>query len=676
MILNLALFLKNNSLNRYQRSDLFNDETISITQVIQDVQDISLIFTNFTKPFTLPATDENNRLFKHYYNYDIDGGFDARIKIDAYIEIDSNRFNSGKVKLEGVEMKNNQPFAYRITYYGDTVNLKDVIGEDKLNALPLSQYNLPYNNTTVKSKFQANPNTTDVIAPFISHTNRFYYDSSSGHGEDIHNLYYQSGGGHNHGLLWNDLKYAIRLDAIIQAIGTQYGLTFSNDFFNSSNLDYYNLFMWLHRSKGAVQGAEAGIFPPELITTFPFGNTLSVGSGEFDATANFSITTTSASDYRFSIFRNGALWFQSNTLNSSVSNVPMINLNEAGNYQFFIQSQPVITITNVRINLGYFAPDGFGGTEERFTTYDASTFNTNSTFIFDIAQQIPEIKVIDFLSGIFKMFNLTAYIDNGITVVKTLNDFYNTADVYDVTQYIKVDSNSVNVALPFKQIEFGFEDTKTLLALKHAQQFNYDWAKEIYNELPEIEGGIYKVTLPFSHFKYERLFDVNGGTTPLNIQWGYSANDNFNAATGHYEAELGKPLLFYPILVTGVPNMSWRPTTSSHENITSYIAPSNSRSFDPAVSTSNINFKAELNEWTFTNEFTDTLFLKYYQDYILQVFNPKNRLTKIKAILPLSILLNYKLNDRFKIVDRLFRINKITTNLTTGESDMELLNEL
>ena len=122
--------------------------------------------------------------------------------------------------------------------------------------------------------------------------------------------------------------------------------------------------------------------------------------------------------------------------------------------------------------------------------------------------------------------------------------------------------------------------------------------------------------------------------------------------------------------------MSWRPTTSSHEQITSYIAPSNSRSFDPNVSKTNINFKAELNEWTFGNDFTDTLFLNYYQDYIMQVFNPKNRLTKIKAILPLSILLNFELNDRFKIVDRLFRINKITTNLTTGESDIELLNEL
>lgn len=662
--------------NFYNRVDLFNDETISITQVIQDVKDISLIFTNFTKTFTIPATDENNRLFKHYYNYDIDGGFDARIKINGYIEIDSNRFNSGKVKLEGVEMKNNQPYAYKITYYGDTVNLKDVIGEDKLNALDLSSYNLPYNNTNVKDKLQANPNTTDVIAPFISHTNRYYFDSSSGHSEDSRNLFYQSGGSHNHGLLWSDLKYAIRLDKIIQAISDQYGLIFSDDFFNSSNLEYYNLFMWLHRAKGDVQGIETGTLPASLITTwdsqeFINGTTL---YSYFDGPCNFSISTNSTTDYKFIIYRNGELYWQSNNLNGSVTDVSMA-FPPDGAVTFYILSQLPITISSISIQLGYLVYDN-ENSYYVYSNYIANTFNTNSTFIFEITQQIPEIKVIDFLSGIFKMFNLTAYVENGIVVVKTLNDFYSNANVYDITQYIKVDQKSVNVALPFKEIEFGYEDTKTLLALKHSQQFNYDWAKEIYNELPEIEGPIYKITLPFSHFKYERIFDINGGTTPLDIQWGYSATDNFNAATGNYEAALGKPLLFYPILVTGVSNMSFRPSTSTHEQITSYIAPSNSVSFDPNVSISNINFKAELNEWTFTNNFTDTLFLKYYQDYIMQVFNPKNRLTKIKAILPLSVLLNFKLNDRFKIGDRLFRINKITTNLTNGESDMELLNEL
>lgn len=673
MILNLALYLKNNSLNAYQRADLFSDESISITQVIQDVKDVSKIFTDFTKTFTIPATSYINKLFKHYYNYDIDNGFDARIKIDAYIEIDSVRFNSGKVKLEGVDLKDNKPYAYRITYFGNTVNLKDLIGEDKLNALDLSAYNLAYNSTNILTKLQANPTSTNVIAPFISHTNRYYYDSSTGHTEDNTNLFFQSGGSHNHGLLWSDLKYAIRLNSVIQAIGTKYGLTFSNDFFNSANLDYYNLFLWLHRAKGNVQGADSGILPPTLITTWDFGTTLSVIE-PYDSFANVTINPASAGDYKFIIYRNGALWYQSNTLNGTQTNLAIANLIEVGDYTFYIQSQTTLTINSIVMQLGYIRIDEFGVPETIYNNFSASTFNTNNTFIFDVAQQVPEIKVIDFLTGVFKMFNLTAYVQNDIVVVKTLNSFYATSNVYDITKYVSTDTKAVNVALPFKQIEFGYEDTKQLLALKHNQQFNYEWGKELYSQSPEIDGEIYKITLPFSHFKYERIYDING-SVQKNIQWGYSATDNFNSATDNYEASLCKPLLFYPILQTGV-SMSFKDTTSTHQEITSYILPSNSRSLVSATSTSNINFKAELNEWTATNNFTGTLFELYYKDYIMHVFNPKNRLTTLKAYLPLSILLNFKLNDRMQIIDKLFIINKITTNLTTGESNLELLNEL
>ena len=57
-------------------------------------------------------------------------------------------------------------------------------------------------------------------------------------------------------------------------------------------------------------------------------------------------------------------------------------------------------------------------------------------------------------------------------------------------------------------------------------------------------------------------------------------------------------------------------------------------------------------------------------------FNSKNRLTKIKARLPMNILLNYSLADKFRIEGTEYRINSITTNLTTGEADIELLNVL
>ncbi len=56
------------------RVELFKDESVSLTQTIQNVKDPAKIFTSFTKNFSLPATKTNNLLFKHYYNFDIVNG--------------------------------------------------------------------------------------------------------------------------------------------------------------------------------------------------------------------------------------------------------------------------------------------------------------------------------------------------------------------------------------------------------------------------------------------------------------------------------------------------------------------------------------------------------------------------------------------------------------------------
>ena len=52
------------------RIDLFKDESVSMTQSIQNVKDLSKIFTEFTQSFTIPASKSNNKIFKHYYNFE------------------------------------------------------------------------------------------------------------------------------------------------------------------------------------------------------------------------------------------------------------------------------------------------------------------------------------------------------------------------------------------------------------------------------------------------------------------------------------------------------------------------------------------------------------------------------------------------------------------------------
>ena len=662
---------------------MFEDESVTITQSIQNVKDISKIFTDFSKTFTLPASKINNKIFKHYYNFDIVGGFDARKKKDANIELNNLPFRDGKIKLEGVDLKNNVPYSYRITFFGSTVTLKDLLGEDKLGALSdLNSNTLTYDSATLKTKLKANPVTNDVIAPLITHTQRLIYDSNSS-ANTKGNVFYETGGGSNlHGVSWDDLKYAIRVDTVIQAIATTYGITFSNDFFVSTNTPYYNLFLWLHRKKGLVESPTATqveslvntwvITSPSSTLTYMVNTSTLYLSGTPNryVKLDLKLRTTSAFSYSVSLQLNGIEIHNSGTVTGDLD-IPKEDFTIGqGNYNVIIQSAQNITFSEVTWDIGFFI--GFG--QVRLNTYTSTPFSHTNDFDFIITQQIPDIKCIDFLTGIFKMFNLTSYVDNftGNVIVKNLDNYYSDGIAYDITEFIHRDKSAVNVALPFKEITFEHGDTKTFLAARHAQLFNNTWGKTEYSNGENLDGGIYKVKTPFSQMLYERLTDSNT-SNPTSVQYGFFVDDNQNPY-------IGKPLLFYPILNSG-DSISFLDNNSSHSEVETYNVPSNSVALSSATSSYNMNFNAEQNEWGALENpadigFTNSLFEAYYKNYITSVFKPSNRITKVTAYLPLRILLNYTLADRFIIGGNSYKINSIKTNFKTGKSELELLNDL
>ena len=668
-----------------QRVDMFKDESVSITQSIKNVKDIGKVFTDFTRTFSIPASKINNKIFKHYYNFDIIGGFDARIKKDANIELNNLPFRNGKIKLEGVDLKDNKPHTYRITFFGSTVTLKDLLGNDTLASLEsLVTLNETYDATSIKSKLEADPSNTDIIVPLITHTQRLFYNSASGN-HDAGNLYWHGGSGqNNHGVLYSELKYAIRLHRIVQAIETKYGLTFSDDFFVSSNASYYNLFMWLHRKKGDVEnlgdtnqsimeGWTPQAYNVSTQTHLKSTTTLEINGIPQQYTGDtelnfFPVDLTIP--YSISLQKNGVevLSFRNVTGNLTIDQ----SVQGQGDYTIYIEADTNITFSNIQ---WYFAYDRFGdGTQIATKNYGTGSYDYISEFTFDITQQIPTIKVIDFISGIFKTFNLTAYVDKNTDeiIVKTLDDFYSDGTSYDITKYVDVNKSSVNISLPYREITFEHEDTKTKLASFHNQKFGKVWGRENFTNSEKLDGGIYNIKTPFSQLKYERLIDGNNNN-PTDVQWGYFVDDND-------ESYFGKPLIFYPIRQTQS-SISFLNSATDHVEVTEFNIPSNSVALASATSSYNINFYAENNEYGALNDpsdngFTNTLFQAYYSNYIKSVFNPKNRITKVTAYLPLKILLNYSLADRFIIGSNSYKINTINTNLETGKSEIELLNDL
>jgi len=183
-------------------------------------------------------------------------------------------------------------------------------------------------------------------------------------------------------------------------------------------------------------------------------------------------------------------------------------------------------------------------------------------------------------------------------------------------------------------------------------------------------------------------------TTSTVIQWGYCAGGDFNADTdentGDYDSISIQPLLFYAIKVTDLPaasnsnsdrsgKINWISSSPNSTNLDSYWRPSNSNDEGNSTTapTYSLNFDAEVDEWQTVNygiDDTNSLYKVFYKSYVESVFNPLKRMFKLKAFLPPNIIINYRLNDQIKIRDKIFRINSITTNLMTGESELELLN--
>ena len=706
------------------RVDLFKDESVQLTQTIQNVKDIAKVFTEFTQTFAVPASKENNKIFQHYYNFDIDFGFDARNKADARLELNDLPFKNGKIKLNSVDLKNNVAHTYHITFFGNTVNLKDVLGDDLLSSLgALDDNSQVYDYANIRDTIQGFPTgNNNIVVPLITHTNRLIYNSGEHSQFDpeatTNNIFpHGSGTQQQNGVDWKQFKYALRIQAIIDAIETKYTISngygsdivFSDDFFNdTTNEEFDDLFIWLHRKKGNVETPSFGDASWTRVTELGTETTTgdydvmtpiaNVSNGEFTINSSFG----DYGNYDFDLLFNptagtSLLPYDVRITETNTGSVTIEN-GIVGLYNFY-QNQELddgtYTIDIRSEQLVSFAADGIKWTanvEERddeqqtlngtVSFSNAATFSTSAVFEFNITQQIPKIKIIDFLSGLFKMFNLTAFVnDLGIIVVRTLDSYYASGSQtpINIDKYLDTKTSKVDVALPFKEINFSYKGLGTLLAKQFEQIFNSGWGSISYkldNRIYDAPTENYKVELPFEHMQYERLYDINpsGTGASTTFQYGFFVDDNF-------EPYYGEPLLFYPILNNGTSIRIRDEETTDEDDITRYFIPSNSLALDCTTSKVNIHFQNEINEYTAREVgdpacFTDTLFETKYKTYIQDVFNEKRRLIKVTAYLPMKVYYNLKLNDLIEVGQSRYKINSMKTDLTSGKTEFELLNTI
>ena len=654
--------------------DLYDNESINIKSAIADLSDITKLKTDFSRTFTVPASSKNNRLFKHYYNADIDNTFDARKKVNGKIELGGIPFKFGKWKLQKVSVKDGLPSSYTINFTGNLIDLEKSFGKSKLADVDLSEYDHDFNSDNVVLK-GLNSQGTQLFNGDIKYSmlvnKQYYYNSDPSDTTNTDKLVNiaNNGVGDVRGVNYLDLKPSINLSALLSKIETQFNVSFSRDFFN--NINFSKLFLYCSNTSDRVTSKRTII--------------------------NFDTGSTRFCNYTTNLYTiSGTAYY----IKTTIRITPKAGY-ENVNYKYYIvkDEQDVKTVGFVKgsnattYNIGKVEDEAilrFDIESEGEFQYDVSvdvieiilagfTINKNTSigegtvnYIFDLQSNMPDIEVFEFFKSIFKAFKLIAIPkEDGSIYIETLNNYYRLGKYIDVTKYIDFESYDVESGELFNEINFKFEEPNTILNKQFETLNSLPYGNEqvlLTDDNGELlDGGNLDVELKFEQVLYERLTDQFTGDLTT-FQYGALINEDLNP-------ENPKILLHYinEVLLSSNPVNVIQDSGIVGE-LFSVNTPSHSITFfDSSEQPFSFLFSSEYSTYTYSL-LNKNLYTEYHKTYIEGIFNIKRRNFLFNANLPQSIITKINLNDVLIIDKNYYRIDYFEVDITTGKTNLKLFN--
>ena len=676
--------------------DQYADESVDIVSSVLDVSDITKNTGDYSKSFTVPASKNNNRLFKHWYNASIDNGFDARSKVEGSIDIDGVPFKLGKWRLNKCNIVKGRLESYTINFFGNLPNISDTIGEDMLSDLAFPTLDHDWTSDNVIDGLEGDLLNGDIVYTLMANKRYFYNSHSGAHDVDATTINIANGASTSHatGVVWSDLRPSVKLSKIIDAIETRYNsfiydnpIVFSRDFFSTT--EFEKQYLWLKADdRVAIGGGEeivdfttgsetyinlttnVGTFVTDRVTNtrFAIGNKITPASGYEDVPYTFIVRNADTNEDVYAWDR--TQWGNGDGIISIGTSLFSPSGTTTFNFTWHVKSNSKIEFTS---EVSIVKQVGATFSPSDVTTGAAQTLVNRVV----IGNEMPELKIVDFLKGIFNMFKLVAIPkDDGSIYVNTLDSYYAQGQRYDATKYIDFAKFDVDRGELLKRIAFEFEEPSTILNMEFkkraadGQGYGASLVNVYESLTPKklIDGDTLEVKLPFEQIYFERLVEQDDAIvgTNTNIQTGVILDDNLNQvvpkAVLHYTSKQdisATPIRFVNDLAADVVLN------------TELIIPIHH--FGPVAPVYANLFEAEFSNFT-GESLVNNLYSIHYKDYVTAIFELKRRTFMYTANLPIQIVTRLELNDVIAIGEIDYRINKYSYNLLNGLTKLELIN--
>jgi hypothetical protein len=417
--------------------ELYENEPVNLSYQFSNLQEINASSSNFSQTFRVPLTKKNQDYFGAVNEFGLIPDWDPKTKVDAELSYNTIPVMRGFVQVKSVYVQKGKYADVEIVFFGETANLSRDIGDGMLSDLDLSSYDHTLNATNIEASWSGTLSSGAIRYGLPDKGQNWFANQTD-------NIWTSS-----NPLEHGDFTPYFRAAKLMEEILSSAGYTMDSEFFE--NRDNEDIYLLMNNGERAVIGYDATSgddIPPQLETMLVGLSTDLTGLSAhnpgaaitawsestpfYDTGGNFSGGSTFTAPFRaFYTFRINLYGRTNDTThefsmvlqNTNVTPVATVWDIFDGDYPGAAFNDQVHNFTSdpILLNAGdtirvFYEMANSGHTlnlDGDNTISPQSTWwqvlditDPTSGQTVDVEANMPEMKQIDFVSGLQKMFNL------------------------------------------------------------------------------------------------------------------------------------------------------------------------------------------------------------------------------------------------------------------------------
>jgi hypothetical protein len=659
--------------------ELYENDPVNITYQFTDLTEIQSATGSFSQSFRIPATEKNVELFGAFFNTNIVEGYNPKVKQKAELSYNTIPILKGFIQLKSAYIQNEVYADLEIVFFGEAVNMARTLGDKKLKDLDLSAYNHTVSYSNAVASWAGSLFSGNIRYGLID---KFGY-SNAGGGTPINQ---------NNPVYAASFTPCLRVGRVLDAIAEDNGLTFESTFL--ATLDNYYIPFYNGKEyiipEATVENTTflAGLDTDNVLTgvsnystpialsnwddsTSPFFDNSTLfnpATGYFtpgyDGTYSFSILANVTASAGNSTFTNLALGIRNNTTGVLVYGgannfiVPgtttlvaevtdPIQLVNGDNYELVVLWDNDIASNQVTLEANYSIQNG---TAWGVAAQSQPLYGQNCI----VANNAPDIKQIDFLTSLQKLFNLVFIpdsLDPTKIKIEPFNDYVSGGALKDWTDL--VDYSKDVVIKPTTDIQ------------SRNYEFTYDKDKDFINKLYQDNGkrvyGRYLIEDSNNDFATgENKVVPKMGAFPLNTIPGtqlllHQSVDN----NGKIIKEPLCKIVYWGGLINADGLVLYNDSTSATVVSTSYPYIGHYSTPYPNVTDIDLNYGNEIATHPIEASPYNNLYNTYWRNYVDQLYSNEARILEAYVDLKSSDIATLEYSSSIWLKDSYWRVLKI-----------------